>query len=224
MHSTGGSCSRPPGPCPRCHPQCLGLGEGQGGLGSHQGGSAPSWEPLGSTVSCSPLCHVPRPAEPQGQCTPSPASGTGCLAWSLVPASVAYHLEARPSPRGLGCGAAQEAVFAWGAVGGRPEPLLSSAGAESLVPSLPRYEDAESQQGGQRPPHGHTPSPCPTRSTTVSGIEGASQTLLPIWPHPTGHLPLSLTSRLSWALIRQTWGAGWSQVRPEAGAEAGTAV
>ena len=148
MHSTGGSCSRPPGPCPRCHLQCLGLGEGQGRLGSHQGGSAPSWDPLGSTVSCSPLCHVPRPAEPQGQCTPSPASGTGRLAWSLVPAGMARHLEARPSPRGPGCGAPRPRV--WGSTGsGLCLGSLSLSSAllvqRPLVPSLPRSEDAESQ-------------------------------------------------------------------------------
>ena len=102
MRSTGGSCSRPQGPCPRCHPQRLSLSKGQGrlwGLGATKGGLPRPGSPTGSTVSCSPLCHVPRAAEPQAQCTCSPASGTCHLAWSLVPAGVAHHLEARPSPR-----------------------------------------------------------------------------------------------------------------------------
>lgn len=170
MHSTGGSCSRPPGPCPRCHPQCLGLGEGQGGLGSHQGGSAPSWDPLGSTVSCSPLCHVPRPAEPQGQCPPSPASGTGRLAWSLVPAGVARHLQARPSPEARGVGQHRKRSSP-GELRAEGLSLSSALLVQSLVPSLPRSEDTV--------PAGR-PAPAP-RTHTVSlsrqvhdrtGIEG----------------------------------------------------
>ena len=166
MRSTGGSCSRPHGPCPRYHPQRLSLSKGQGGLwglGATKRGLPHPGSPTGSTVSCSPLCHVPRAAEPQAQCTCSPASGTRGLAWSLVPAGVAHHLEARPSlrpeARGPGCGAAQEAVFAWGAVGGRPEPLFSSAGAESPGPFY-----CQGLRAHRRVPAGR-PAPAPQTHT-----------------------------------------------------------